>query len=269
MKERFLVMDVAKCHDCNNCFIACTDEHAENAWLPYKVAMPRHGHRWIDILRRERGENDRIDTAFLPKPCMQCGEPQCSKAGDFVKRRDDGIVIFDLAGGKGKDITPLCPYGSIWWNEAEHLPQKCDFCAHLLDDPSWEPGVPRCVHSCPTGALVFLTEEADDFIKYAAEEGLEPYKPELGAKPHVFYKNLHRFTKNFIAGQILKGGDVAPGVAVSLSGALGKAELATDIFGEFRFDGLDDGLYELSAAGKTLTKIELAGASVDAGDFEI
>ncbi len=269
MKERYMIMDVAKCHDCNNCYMACTDEHAENNWAPYQKAMPRHGHRWMDILRRERGQNDRIDTAFLAKPCMQCESAPCAQAGGFVRRREDGIVTFDLEGGKGRDISNICPYDSIWWNEAAQVSQKCDFCAHLLDDPSWEPGVPRCVHSCPTGALTFVSEEPAAFEKRIADEGLAAYKAELGTRPHVWYKNLHRFTKNFIAGQLLKDGDVASAIAVTLSGPDGKNELISDMFGEFRFDVLCDGSYTLSADGKTLATVEIAGASVDAGDFEL
>jgi Fe-S-cluster-containing dehydrogenase component len=269
MKQNYMIIDVALCHDCNNCFIACQDEHAENDWAPYQASMPRHGHRWMDILRHERGQNDRIDTPFLPKPCLQCENPPCAKGGDFVSVRDDGIVVFDLEGGKGKDISGFCPYGAIWWNEEEQLSQKCDFCAHLLDDPSWEPAMPRCVHTCPTGAMAFVSEEPEAFAKRVEAEGLAAYKPEIVAKPHVWYKNLHRFTKNFIAGQVLKGGDVAPDVAITLKGAGSLAELVTDMFGEFRFDGLSDGEYALVAEGKELAKVTILGASVDAGDFEI
>ncbi|NLO27813.1 MAG: oxidoreductase [Actinobacteria bacterium] len=270
MKEKYMIIDVAKCHDCNNCFIACQDEHAENDWAPYQAAMPRHGHRWMDILRHERGQNDRIDTAFLPKPCLQCeNPPPCAAGGDFVGVREDGIVIFDLEAGRGRDITASCPYGAIWWNEEEQLSQKCDFCAHLLDDPAWEPGVPRCVHTCPTGALTFVVEEPVAFARRIQAEGLAPYKEEIVPKPHVWYKNLHRFTKNFVAGQVLKGGDVASGVTVVLRGADSTAELVSDMFGEFRFDGLSDGEYTLTAEGKELTEVTVLGASVDAGDFEI
>ena len=269
MKEKYMIMDVAKCHDCNNCYMSCTDEYAENDWPGYQAPMPRHGHRWLDLLRRERGENDRIDTAFLVKPCMQCEDAPCMKAGDFVSRREDGIIVFDLSGGKGKDITASCPYGSVWYNEAEQLSQKCDFCAHLLDDDSWEHAMPRCVHSCPTGALSFVCMEPAEFAGKAEAEGLSVYKDEPGTGSHVWYKNLHRFTKNFIAGQLLKDGDVVSGASVSLSGAGGSAELVTDMFGEFRFDGLDDGEYTLSADGKELKKVTVAGLSVDAGDFEI
>ena len=145
MKEKYMVIDIAKCHDCNNCFMACTDEHAENDWSPYQAPMPRHGHRWMNILRHERGQNDRIDTAFLPKPCMQCGDAPCVKAGGFVSRREDGIVVFALDGGKGKDITASCPYEAIWWNEEEQLSQKCDFARTCS---TTRPGGPACRAAC-------------------------------------------------------------------------------------------------------------------------
>ena len=114
-----------------------------------------------------------------------------------------------------------------------------------------------------------LSEEPEAFAKRVEAEGLAAYKPEIVAKPHVWYKNLHRFTKNFIAGQVLKGGDVAPDVVVTLKGAGSAAELVSDMFGEFRFDGLSDGEYTLVAEGKELAKVTVLGASVDAGDFEI
>ena len=268
-KNYYMIHDVALCMYCNNCFVSCKDEYVENDWSPYQAPMPRHGPKWINIARRERGQNDRIDVAYRPTPCMQCTDAACEKAGGFVSRREDGIVTFDLEGGKGKDISAACPYGSIWWNEEEQLSQKCDFCAHLLDDPTWQPGIPRCVHTCPTGALSFIEAEPAEFEKLVASEGLAAYKEELGSKPHVWYKNLYRFEKNFIAGQLLKNGDVAPDICVKLTGANGEAELITDMFGEFKFDGLPDGEYKLSAEGKELACVNVAGASIDAGDFEI
>jgi len=268
-KKYYMIHDVALCMYCNNCFVSCKDEYAENDWSPYQKPMPRHGHKWMNIARRERGQNDRIDVAYRPTPCMQCENAACEKAADFVSRREDGIVVFDLEGGKGKDLTASCPFGSVWWNEEEQLSQKCDFCAHLLDDTSWEPGVPRCVHTCPTGALSFVSEEPADFEKRIEAEGLSAYREELGSKPHVWYRNLYRFEKNFIAGQLLKNGDVAPDIKVTLSWADGNAELVTDMFGEFKFDGLEDGEYAITAGAKKLAAVTIAGASIDAGDFEI
>ena len=269
MKEKYMVMDVALCHDCNNCFMACTDEHANNYWPGYQKAMPWHGHRWMNIERRERGENDRIDVAFLAKPCMQCGDANCAKIGDFVSSREDGIVTFDIDRGKGKDISTSCLYDAIYWNEEEQVSQKCDFCAHLLDDPSWEHRVPRCVHLCPTGSLKFYNEEPSDFEKRITEERLEAYMPELECKPHVWYKNLHRFTKNFVAGQLLRDGDVLPGIIVSISGYGAPEQKESDMFGEFRFDGLEDGEYALSVEHKEIARVRVNGGSKDIGDITI
>ena len=50
-----LFIDVAKCHNCRNCYIACKDEHVGNAYPGYAAPQPRHGHDWIAISTRERG----------------------------------------------------------------------------------------------------------------------------------------------------------------------------------------------------------------------
>ena len=61
MKKWHLVIDVAKCENCNNCLMACKDEHCGNDWSGYTLSQPLHGHRWMNILRRERGEFPVID----------------------------------------------------------------------------------------------------------------------------------------------------------------------------------------------------------------
>ena len=123
----------------------------------------------------------------------------------------------------------------------------------LLDDKEWSPGVPRCAHTCPTGAMQFYTLEPAEFEKIAAAEGLSAYRPELGTKPHVLYKNLYKFTKNFITAGVLVDGDCFENAEVTLlcrEGVAGRQR--TNFFGEFKFDGLDNGQYtvEIDAAGK-------------------
>ena len=46
--------------------MADKDEFVDNDWPGYTAAQPRHGHRWVDILRRERGQYARNDVAYLP-----------------------------------------------------------------------------------------------------------------------------------------------------------------------------------------------------------
>ncbi len=274
MKQRYIVIDVRWCHDCNNCFMSCKDEHVMNDWEGYTAAQPRHGHRWINIMRRERGTYPRADVKYLPMPCQHCENAPCMAAGkDAVTRREDGIVMIDMVKAKGnKELVNSCPYGAIYYNDEYDVPQKCTMCAHLLDDPDWKPAKPRCAHSCPTHALSYYYEEPEAMAKIIEEEGLEVYRPELGTNPHVFYKNLYMYTKNFVTGQIRVNGDCYENaeVAVSKDGAQ-IASMQTNFFGEFKFDGLEDGSYVLSVdadGNKKDIPFEIVGKSLDLGVHE-
>lgn len=265
-KQRYMVIDVALCHDCNNCFIACKDEFVSNDWLPYSKAQPRHGHRWMNIERKERGQYPRIDCAFLPMPCQHCDDASCvKKHPDCVQKREDGVVLIDPKKSEGKkELADSCPYGAIYWNDEENISQKCTMCAHLLDN-GWD--VPRCVHSCPTGAMAFYTLDEAEMKKLIDDEGLEQYRSDLNTNPNVYYKNLHRFTKNFITGGILKDGDCAEGVKVSLGGDA-SCEQVTNYFGEFKFDGLLPGSYTISVGGKDVKSVTIE-ESLNIGNITI
>jgi len=137
MKQWSLIIDVEKCEDCNNCFLSCKDEHVDNEFPRYSVAQPKHGHRWINIMRKERGQYPLIDVAYLLIPCMHCDNAPCIKKAQngAVYKRQDGIVIIDPEKATGqKGIVDACPYDAIWWNEEKNLPQKCTLCVHLLDE---------------------------------------------------------------------------------------------------------------------------------------
>ncbi len=267
MKQRYMVIDISLCHDCNNCFMACKDEHVDNDWMPYTGPQPRHGHRWMDIQRTERGQFPRIDVAYLPTPCQHCENAPCQQAHpECVTRREDGVVLIDVEKAKDvKDLVSSCPYGAIYWNEEACTPQKCTMCAHILDT-GVAPGMPRCAHSCPTGAIQFYTMEPAEMEKKVADEGLEVYLPELNTKPHVFYKNMYRFLKAFVSGELLKGGECAEGVSVTLKGAGVDEQQYTDCFGEFKFDALEPGDYTLYADGREIKKVRVK-ESVNVGEI--
>ena len=253
-KQKYMVIDVALCHDCNNCFIACKDEFVMNSWLPYTDEQPRHGPRWMNIERLERGQYPRIDVNFLPKPCQHCADMPCAKGfEDVVSKRDDGIVMLDAEKAKGKKgLVDACPYGAIWYNDEKDVAQKCIMCAHILDGKaSASICMPRCTHGCPTGAMEYVEADAAEFAKKVAAEGLKRYKCDVSADGLVWYKNLYRFTSNFITGGLLKGGDCAEGVTVSLKGA-DVPDQVTNYFGDFRFDGLEPGAYTVVADGKEI-----------------
>mgnify|MGYP001042414514 FL=1 len=246
MKKWYMVIDVAKCHDCNNCFLACKDEYVGNDFPGYSVPQPWHGHRWINIMRKERGQYPIIDVAYLPVPCVHCDSAPCIKAAKdgAVYKRDDGIVIIDpIKAKEQRNVVDSCPYGAIWWNEENNVPQKCTFCAHLLDE-GWKE--PRCVQACPTGALCAHYIEDSEIQKIIKTERLEVYQPERKTSPRVYYKNLYRFTQCFIGGSVavqVDGKDeCAEGAKVTLVGASNKKidEFVTDNYGDFKFDNLEE-----------------------------
>lgn len=244
MKKWNMVVDVARCHDCNNCFLACKDEFDANDYPPYSVAQPRHGHRWINVLRTEKGQNPKVRVAYLPLPCMHCDSAPCvegSKGGEAYKRQD-GIVVIDPQKAKGfRELVSRCPYGAIYWNEERNAPQKCTFCVHLLEE-GWEE--PRCVQACPTGALKVYFAGDPEMKRLIAAENLEVYRPEHRTAPRVYYKNLYRYTRGFIAGSVaLQDRDeCAEGAKVTLAGKAAQIMLVTltDNYGDFSFDNLEE-----------------------------
>jgi Fe-S-cluster-containing dehydrogenase component len=174
MKKWHMVIDVARCHDCNDCFLADKDEFVDNEFPPYSAAQPWHGQRWMHIKRKERGQYPIVQTAYLPMPCMHCDEAPCLTADGAVYRREDGLVIIDPVKAKGrKEIVSSCPYSAVYWNEEKQLAQKCTGCAHLLDDGWTET---RCSQVCPTDAIkLHLVDDAEVEAMVAAE-GLERYR---------------------------------------------------------------------------------------------
>ena len=242
MKKWHLIIDVARCHDCNNCFLADKDEFVDNEFPPYSAAQPWHGHRWMNIKRKERGQYPIVQTAYLPMPCMHCDEAPCLTADGAVYKRDDGLVIIDPVKAKGrKEIVTSCPYNAIYWNEDKELAQKCTGCAHLLDGGWTET---RCSQICPTDAIKLVIAEAAEMERRVAAEGLERYRDGLGTRPRVYYRNLYRWDKAFVACTLVFGDtdESAQGVkaVVELDGAP-VGEAVSDNFGEVLVDRLEPG----------------------------
>src|SRR5215472_16833588 len=166
MQKWNMIIDVAECTNCNLCTLATMDEYVDNSWPGYAAPMPRHGHKWIDILQKERGK----------------------------------LPIIDPVKAKGqKHLVEACPYGHIWWNEELQLPQHWPFDAHLLDQ-GWQQT--RGHQSCPTGAMRAVKLDDAEMARMARQEGLETMRPELGTKPRVYYRNLWRYSKCFIGGTL-------------------------------------------------------------------
>ncbi len=279
MEKWNLIIDVAECTNCNLCTLATMDEYIGNDWPGYAAPMPKHGHGWITILQKERGQVPAVDVAYVPTMCNHCDDAPCIRAATngAISKRADGIVLIDPKKARGQqELVDACPHGHIWWNAELEIPQAWPFDAHLIDQ-GWRQT--RGQLSCPTGAMRAVKVTDEEMQCLAGEQQLEVMQPELGTKPRVYYKNLWRYTKCFIAGTISAE---ANGVVDCVEGALVRLlkegacvnETASDNYGDFRFDRLDEGsgpyTVEITACGRpTRTVTTNLGESINLGDITL
>jgi Fe-S-cluster-containing dehydrogenase component len=279
MKKWNMIIDVAACTNCQLCALATMDEYIGNDWPGYAAPMPKHGHRWVDILQKERGQVPMIDIGYVPTMCNHCDDAPCIKAAKdgAVAKRDDGIVIIDPVKAKGqKQLVESCPYGHIWWNEELNLPQAWPFDAHLIDQ-GWQQT--RGQQSCPTGAMRAIKVEDAEMAQLARDEQLKVIKPDLGTKPRIYYKNLWRYDSCFIGGTLSAAKDevvdCVEGTAIRLlKDGVAVAETKSDNYGDFKFDRLSEGSgrysVEIAVADlpKKVVEVEL-GVSTHIGEIRL
>ena len=202
-KQWNMIIDVARCDNCRNCFLAVKDEHIGNDFPGYAASQPPQGHNWIDIVRKERGSYPIVEAHFMPVMCNHCDDAPCMKAAKngAIKKRADGIVIIDPEKSRGqKAIVDACPYGAISWNEEKQIPQAWIFDAHLLDQGWTKTRAEQC---CPTDVFRSVKVEDQEMQRIKEEESLEVLQPELGTRPRVYYKNLHLMTRCFVGGSVV------------------------------------------------------------------
>jgi Fe-S-cluster-containing dehydrogenase component len=242
MSKWTLVFDAGRCNGCNSCALAVQDEYVGNRFPGYAEEAPRHGHRWIEVRRHERGQPPMVDVSYLTVMCQHCEDPPCARAahGGAVEKRPDGIVLIHPERSHGqKAIVDACPYGAVWWNEEKQVPQHWNFDAHLIDQ-GWP--APRCVQACPTGALTAMRLD-DAQYETLRREGAGDLRPELASRPRVLYRNIAHFTHAFVGGTLVRRGaegeECVQGIPVKLfhgDDMIGAAN--TDSFGDFKIDGI-------------------------------
>lgn len=241
MSRYGILIDVKKCNGCYNCFLSCRDEYCGNEYPGYSAAQPISGQNWMQLREVERGVYPKPKLDYIPIPCQHCADAPCIDAatGGAVYRRADGIVMIDPEKARGQQgIVNACPYRVITWNAELETPQKCTLCAHRLDEGE---KLPRCVESCPTGALVFgdLDDPRSEITQLAAKSTTQSLHPEFKTLPLVSYLGL---PKRFVAGEVVfadNEGECAVGVKVTLAHGSAQRETTTNIFGDFEFEDLE------------------------------
>lgn len=259
-KKWNMIVDVAKCNNCYNCFVGTKDEYVGNEHKGYTAPQPLHGHQWIDIKRAEGGQWPMVETQFRPEMCNHCDDAPCMKVAKngAITKRADGIVIIDPVKSKGqKEIVDACPYGAVFWNEELDIPQAWPFDAHLLDN-GWDKT--KAETCCPTDVLKSVKVTDSEMLRIVDEQELSTLGSRDGAKPRVYYKNATTFDYAFIGGSVITHKN---NVEDCVSGAIvvakhdgkeiGRSE--TDAFGDFKIEKLTKGL------GKVTLDIQYNGAT--------
>ncbi|MCL6639731.1 MAG: 4Fe-4S dicluster domain-containing protein [Firmicutes bacterium] len=141
-----------RCLGCRSCELACAVAHSESKTLFGALGEARSPLKRIFV--------DQAGVRKVPVNCRHCEEAPCLDAciAGAMRRTPDGAVTNE--GGERRCAgcwmcVMVCPYGVIRSELKERVAVKCD--RNCLDDS----GVPACVRSCPTGALVY--GRVDDF----------------------------------------------------------------------------------------------------------
>lgn len=99
-----MVIDVAKCAGCHACTIACV---AENKLPPGVVYRP--------VIEEEVGSYPHVRRRFLPRPCMHCQNPPCTRvcpvSATYIN--EQGVVVVDYNRCIGcRYCLVACPYSA-------------------------------------------------------------------------------------------------------------------------------------------------------------
>ena len=184
MTQYAIVTDLNRCVGCLACAVAC--KVANNVPI---------GSFWNKVLRigpnpsTEGSDFPNVDMYFLPIQCQHCENPACvanCPTGAMAKREDNGAVVVDqeVCIGCGTCVNS-CPYEVPQIDETAGVSSKCTMCFDRLDNDHR----PWCVQACPAEARIVgdLNDPESEVSKYIAEKGAQPYMPENGTTPSVYY----------------------------------------------------------------------------------
>lgn len=118
-----MVIDLAKCVGCHACTVGCV---AENKLPPGVVYRP--------VMEEEVGHYPAVRRRFLPRPCLQCQNPPCTRVCPVTATyaNEQGVVVVDYDRCIGcRYCLVACPYsartsdfGEWYTNKTPDLPDK-------------------------------------------------------------------------------------------------------------------------------------------------
>ena len=219
-----MVIDLDKCTACQACVVACQVEN-NVPFIEDKEYRRSRAMSWMKVISETEGVYPEVQTRFIPRPCMQCDNPPCTRVCPVhaTYLNPEGIVaqIYPRCIGCRFCIA-ACPYTVKyfnWYAYHDRIPEelrqadnpdvsarprgvveKCTFCHHRLmkaKDKAASEGralragdyVPACVETCPSAAMHFgdLEDPASRVSLLARNPRAFRLMEELGTKPKVIY----------------------------------------------------------------------------------
>lgn len=171
------VIDQSRCIGCHACSLACKAEHD----------VPIGSYRtWVKYV--EKGAFPDVRRFFTVLRCNHCDDAPCMTICPVTAlfRRSNGIVDFDREVCIGcKACMQACPYDALYIHPDHGTAEKCNFCAHRVENEM----EPPCATVCPTEAIIVgdMDDPASRVSQLIATKEVSVRKPEKGTRPKVFY----------------------------------------------------------------------------------
>jgi Fe-S-cluster-containing dehydrogenase component len=171
------VIDHSRCIGCHACSLACKAEHD----------VPIGSYRtWVKYV--EKGSFPHVRRFFTVLRCNHCDDAPCMTICPVTAlfSRSNGIVDFDRDACIGcKACMQTCPYDALYVHPDRGTVEKCNFCAHRVENEM----EPPCSTVCPTEAIVVgdIDDTASRVSRLIATKKVSVRKPEKGTRPKVFY----------------------------------------------------------------------------------
>lgn len=218
-----MVIDLDKCTACQACVVACKVENNVPISSP-KDAEQGRVILWMDLITEIEGEFPNFERIrFIPRPCMHCDNPPCTKVCPTraTYKNPEGLVAQVYGQCIGcRYCANNCPYTvksfnwfkPSWPQEMQHsfnpdvsvrpkgVVEKCTFCHHRLIKAKEEAKaqgralrqedyVPACVQSCPSKAMYFgdLDDENGTVWRLTRSPRAFRLLEDLGTEPKVIY----------------------------------------------------------------------------------
>jgi menaquinone reductase, iron-sulfur cluster-binding subunit len=199
-----MVIDLDRCTGCQACVMACK---AENNVPPVGAEEAVRGRviSWMQVLTEEDEHSGEVKR-FLPRPCLQCDDPPCTKVCPVYAtyRNPEGVVAQIYARCIGcRFCMAACPYNAKYFNwyryqkdapgqnpdvsvRPKGVVEKCTFCHHRLQKAR---GRALAEQREVARAIVFgdLSDPGGEVSRLARSARAFRLLEELGTKPKVIY----------------------------------------------------------------------------------